>query len=93
MDDFVPTSYPQIGKILGNQNGMFCNSLGVRRKLINPRTCPQLVKAYDSYCYVEGSNLGDKSSGFDHATDADSYSTIGAFPIVIHTVSMSQVSI
>ncbi len=72
-------------------NGLFCNSLGIRRKLINPATCKQLVKAYDSYCYAEGSNLGDKSSGFDHLCDADAYSTIGAFPIVTNTVSITQV--
>ena len=74
-------------------NGMMCNTLGIRRKLINPVACPHLVNSYDGYVYKAGTNLGDKTSGLDHITDADSYATIGAFPIVTHYTEMSQVSI
>ena len=49
------------------------------------------MNAYDGYCYKEGSNIGDKSSGLDHVSDADAYATVSLFPIVTHTVSISQV--
>jgi hypothetical protein len=74
-------------------NGLLCNSMGHRRALINPSSCPHLVKSLDSLCYIEGSNLPDKSKGFDHMSDAYSYSVLGVFPIVVDTVSMSTVSI
>jgi hypothetical protein len=74
-------------------NGLLQNSLGRRRALINPVTCPNLVRGLDGLCYVEGSNLPDKSKGFDHATDAYSYSVISVFPIVQRTLETSTVSI
>jgi Terminase large subunit, T4likevirus-type, N-terminal len=73
-------------------NGMLCNTFGIRRKLINPHTCPNLVKGYDGLVYAEGSNLADKSSGLDHITDADAYMTLGAFPIVTATVTSTTVA-
>lgn len=74
-------------------NGLLCNSLGHRRALINPRTCPQLVKSLDGLCYVEGSNLPDKSKGYDHLSDAYAYGVVGLFPIHQETVTVSTVSI
>ena len=73
-------------------NGLMCNSFGIRRKLINPRNCPHLVKGYDGLVYAEGSNLADKSTGLDHITDADSYAILGAFPIVTATVTSTTVA-
>ena len=72
-------------------NGLLCNSLGYRRALINPRTCPELVRSLDSLCFVKGSNLPDKSKGFDHQSDAWCYSVLGAFPLIVDTVSITQV--
>jgi hypothetical protein len=74
-------------------NGLLCNSMGIRRKLINPLTCPQLVKAYDGLTYVPGSNLADKSTGLDHVCDADAYAILGAFPIITHTVEIVHVAL
>jgi hypothetical protein len=72
-------------------NGLLCNSLGIRRKLIHP-DCKILIKSYDGLVYKEGSNLADKSHGLDHMTDADSYAILGAFPIVTKTVEFSTVA-
>jgi hypothetical protein len=73
-------------------NGLLCNSLGIRRKVINPETCPILVKSYDGLCYKKGTNLADKTHGLDHMTDADAYAIIGAFPIHTAVVEFSTVS-
>jgi hypothetical protein len=89
-DLFVPRFKNNSDKY-NTANGMLCNALGYRRKLINPQTCPNLVKAYDGLVYAEGSNLADKSTGFDHITDADSYMLLGAFPIVTQTVTSTTV--
>jgi hypothetical protein len=74
-------------------NGLLCNSMGIRRKLINPLTCPQLVKGYDGLTYVPGSNLADKSTGLDHVCDADAYAILGAFPIITQTVEIGHVAL
>jgi len=74
-------------------NGLLCNSMGIRRKLINPQTCPQLVKGYDGLTYVPGSNLADKSTGLDHVCDADAYAILGAFPIITDVTEISHVAL
>jgi hypothetical protein len=70
-------------------NGLLCNSLGHRRALINPRTCPKLVKALDGLCYREDTNLADKSSGLDHLCDAYAYSVLGVFPLITNNVRIT----
>jgi hypothetical protein len=91
-DVFVPR-YGNNSDRYNTTNGLLCNSLGHRRGIINPKTCPFLVKCLDSLCFVEGSNLPDKSKGYDHITDAYSYDVLAVFPIVHDTVSQSTVSV
>jgi hypothetical protein len=91
-DVFVPRMGTNSDKY-NSVNGLLCNAYGHRRGLINSRTCPWLVKSLDSLCYVEGSNLPDKSKGFDHMTDGYGYSVLGVFPLVVDTVSMSTVTV
>lgn len=74
-------------------NGMLCNTMGVRRMLINPRTCSFLVDSFDGLQYKDNTNLADKESGFDHITDAQAYATIGLFPIATGYSQISQVTI
>lgn len=74
-------------------NGLLCNSLGHRRAIINPRTCQWLTTSLDGLCYVQGSNLPDKSKGWNHMSDAYAYSVLSVFPLVYDTVSISTVSI
>jgi hypothetical protein len=68
-------------------------SMGVRRMLINPRTCSFLVDSFDGLQYKDNTNLADKESGFDHITDAQAYATIGLFPIATGYSQISQVTI
>jgi hypothetical protein len=74
-------------------NGLLCNVLGHRRGIINPRGCPWLTKSLDSLTFVEGSNLPDKSKGFDHMSDAFAYAVLSVFPLIHDSVSVSTVSI
>jgi hypothetical protein len=45
-------------------NGLLCNTVGIRRLLINPRTCPRLVESLDGLQIKDGTNFADKNSGF-----------------------------
>lgn len=72
-------------------NGLLCNTQGVRRLLINPRTCPHLVDSLDGLQYKDGSNLANKESGFDHLCDALAYAVIALFPIPTSYTSISTV--
>lgn len=73
-------------------NGLLCNTLGMRRALINPLTCPNLVDALDGLQYKDGTNLPDKASGLDHITDAYSYSVLSLFPIATGYTQISTVA-
>jgi hypothetical protein len=69
-------------------NAMLKNAHDARRLVISPR-CTHLIKGLDSLMYKPGTKLPDKSSGFDHVTDALAYMISAVFPIVpINTVSI-----
>jgi hypothetical protein len=79
-DIFVPRFRTNSDKY-NHVNGMLCNTLGIRRLLINPRACPRLVESLDGLQIKNGTNLADKNSGFCHLSDALAYAVIGLFPI------------
>lgn len=63
---------PLITDRVKNANRMFCNSEGYRGYLVNTHKCHEYTDALEKLAY-DNNNLPDKSSGFDHITDAGTY--------------------
>lgn len=83
------TPYPIIDRT-NTVNSMLCNAQGRRRLLISPK-CKQLIRGLEGLTYKEGGKFIDKSSGFDHITDALGYLIMGVFPMVRNTVTVHPV--
>ena len=54
-------------------------------------SCTNLIKALDGLTYKENTKIVDRSSGFDHITDALGYLVMGVFPITGSRFSESTV--
>jgi len=83
--------YPWVDRV-NTVNTMLCNANGERRLLIDP-TCKHLIRALDGLVYKEGTNIPDKSSGFDHLCDALGYLIMGAFPMIRHEITFHKVEL
>ena len=59
-------------------NAMVCDASGNRRLFIHPR-CKNTIKSLRNLTFKEGSNMPDKTGGWDHGWDALSYGIIGVF--------------
>jgi hypothetical protein len=70
-------------------NARLCNGNGERRLFIDPK-CKNLIRALGGYTYKEGTNIPDKTSGYDHITDALGYLVMGLFYNYEVTFSKAQ---
>jgi len=61
-------------------NSKLCNSNGERTFMISPK-CKKLIDALNRHEYKPGTNIPDKTTGFDHLTDAMRYFIDYVFPI------------
>jgi hypothetical protein len=61
-------------------NSMLMNAKGQRRLFIHKR-CKRLIESLERFSYRDGSNIPDKSQGFDHLPDALAYLVCGEFPL------------
>jgi phage terminase large subunit len=71
-------------------NTMLCNANRQRRLLISPK-CSHLISALERLTYKSGTKVPDKSSGFDHITDALGYLIMGAFPLLSPGVQIREI--
>ena len=80
--------YPIVDRV-HSVNAMFENAKRERRLFID-RKCKNLIRALDSLTFKEGTNLPDKSSGFDHITDALGYLIMGVFPMLRNEITVTR---
>jgi len=83
--------YPVVDRI-NSVNAMFENAHRQRRLFID-RGCKKLIRALDSLSFKAETHIPDKSSGFDHISDALGYLVMGAFPMLKNEVTITQVFI
>ena len=76
----VGNTNPSVIDRINSTNARLCNSKGERHLFIDPR-CRNLREALIKHSYKEGSRIPDKNSGYDHITDAMSYSVYQMWPI------------
>lgn len=67
----VSSKNPMVRDRVTVVNSSFLNSLGETKNFVNTNLCPELTEAYEQLAYKNGQP--DKTSGFDHITDADGY--------------------
>jgi len=67
----APHKAPLVEDRVNNTQAMLCQA-GRRRLRIHPKAAP-LIKALTGLTYKEGTNERDKSTGFDHISDALDY--------------------
>jgi hypothetical protein len=75
---------------INSVNAMLQNASRERRLFIDPN-CTHLIRALEGLSYKQGTHLPDKSTGFDHITDALGYLVMGVFPMIRHTVSIEEI--
>ncbi len=63
---------PPVKDRITNMNRMFCNGRNEIGYLVNTYKCPEYTEALEKMAYDKNGNP-DKSSGFDHSTDAGGY--------------------
>lgn len=76
----APNSHLPIRDRVNATNARFCNALGERNIFVDPR-CRKLIESLERHTYQEGSSTPDKTQGYDHITDALSYSVSYIWPI------------
>jgi Terminase large subunit, T4likevirus-type, N-terminal len=80
--------YPVVDRI-NSVNAILQNANHERRLFID-RRCKNLIRALDGLIYKEGTHLPDKSTGFDHITDALGYLVMAVFPMLRNRVSSEE---
>lgn len=68
---------PFVKDRVNTMNMNFCDNNGLRKYKVNTYSCPRYTEALEQLSYKNGDP--DKSSGFDHVTDAGGYFITQAF--------------
>lgn len=76
----APRAHNQVKDRINSYNSKLCSSDGVRHLYITPN-CRHTIESLEKFTYKEGTQVPDKSSGFDHMFDAASYCIDFLFPI------------
>ena len=76
----VNNTNPSVIDRINSTNARFTNSSGKHHLFVDPR-CRQLREALIKHSYKENSRIPEKDKGFDHITDALSYSVYQMYPI------------
>ncbi len=74
---------------INSVNAMLLNANGYRRLFISSR-CKHLIRALDRLTYKEDTRVPDKTSGWDHVTDALGYMITAVFPMASRNVVSVQ---
>jgi hypothetical protein len=76
----VNNTNPSVIDRINSTNARFTNSSGEHHLYVDPR-CRQLREALIKHSYKENSRIPEKDKGYDHITDALSYSVYQLYPI------------
>lgn len=71
---------PRVRDRVNAVNTRICTATGLRRLRVHPR-CAGVIKALEGLTYRHGTSEPDKSSGYDHITDALGYWIEYEFPV------------
>jgi hypothetical protein len=72
--------HPAVKDRLNALNSLLLNSNGDKRLLVDPK-CKETIKCLKRHVYKEGTQVPDKSTGYDHQVDALSYAVEYLFPV------------
>lgn len=78
----APHSHRAIRDGVNAVNAKLLSSAGIITLFIDPK-CKYLTECLEKQTYKEGTSIPDKSSGFDHMTDALRYMVDNLFPIIL----------
>lgn len=73
-------SNPPVNDRVKNMNRLFCNGKNNIGYAVNTHCCPEYTEALEKLAYRNG--VPDKTSGFDHLTDAAGYFTYFEYPLM-----------
>jgi hypothetical protein len=76
----APNSHNAIRDGVNAVNAKLCSSTGITTLFFDPK-CKYIIECLEKHTYKEGTSIADKTSGFDHATDALRYMVDYLFPI------------
>ena len=86
----APKKNPPIKDRVASFNYLIRDNKGHRRYYVNASTCPTLVDSLEKLAY-DKNGLPDKTSGFDHMSDAPGYFVNMKYPIVRKDFSSAKV--
>lgn len=76
----APRKHDPVRDRINAINARFCSAEGENNLFIS-KSCKYTIESLDKYTYKEGTQVPDKSSGYDHMFDALSYCIAFLFPI------------
>ena len=76
-------SNPFVKDRVKNMNRMFCNGKTERNYLVNKQKCPEYTEALERLAN-DKNGIPDKTSGFDHITEAAGYFLYYEYPLKIY---------
>ena len=74
---------PSIKDRVKNMNRMFCDGNGKRRYKVNTKKCPEYTEALEKIT-TDKNGIPDKTSGYDHITEAGGYFIHYEYPVKKH---------
>jgi hypothetical protein len=85
----APAANPPVKDRINAMNGMFLNSEGERRYLVNADLCPTYADALEQQAW--GANgEPDKTTGHDHPVDAGGYFISMEYPLIKRTATIKE---
>ena len=72
--------HPAVKDRINAVNSLLLNTNGERRLFVDPK-CKESIKSLSRHTYKEGTQVPNKSDGFDHMTDAIGYGVEYLFPV------------
>ena len=72
--------HPAVKDRINALNSLLLNTNGERRLFVDPK-CKQTIKCLKRHVYKEGTQVPDKSTGYDHQVDALSYAVEYLYPV------------
>jgi PBSX family phage terminase large subunit len=76
----APNAHNPVRDGINAVNSKLCNALGEATLFIDPK-CKKTIECLDKLTYKEGTVQPDKSSGYDHMSDAFRYAVDYMFPV------------
>jgi len=76
----APRKHDPVKDRINALNARLCDSKSIRHLFLSKK-CKYTIECLEKYCFKEGTQIPDKTSGYDHGFDALSYCVAFLYPL------------